>query len=507
MLSTTCSIMKSILLPQNFWEEAVRHTIYVLNRIPTKALKDDTPFEALKGRKPFLKHQKVFGCIAYAKVPPNHLTNLDDRSVKMVYLGVEERSKAYRQYDPIREETEWIDFTIDYNLIETSQSEITPLTTEEDLIGNNDQGYQNPITPVSPFTLVTPPTCFKDLNEVYERFPEVESNEMYLAQEEPHNYKEAAEDKKWIEAMQAEIDSINKNNTWKFTKLPDGHKEIGLKWVFMTKRDANGTIIKHKAHLVAKGYVQEHGRDFDEVFAPVAHIETVHLLLALAAHNGWEVHHLDVKSAFLHGKLKEEVYVSQPEGFVKTHDEGKVYKLSKALGDISIKQSGYITKMLKNAGIIDSNETKIPMNPGTLLTKTGDGKLVDATQYRILIGCLRNGRCKLTIYSDSSYGVKTEEGKCSTGMELWLKRLLSELTGWKEEKITLYVDNISTIAWMKSPVFHGRINPKCVDNEHIIVEHISGELQRVDILTKALARIKFTTMRELLGVQDLYVRD
>ena len=95
---------------------------------------------------------------------------------------------------------------------------------------------------------------------------------------------------------------------------------------------------------------------------------------------------------------------------------------------------------------------------------------------------------------------------------LWLKRLLSEITGWKEEKITLRVDNVSVIALMRNPVFHGRSKHidtryhfirECVENEDITVEHISGELQRADILTKALARIKFATMRELLGIQDL----
>ncbi|GJT15378.1 zinc finger, CCHC-type containing protein [Tanacetum coccineum] len=96
-------------------------------------------------------------------------------------------------------------------------------------------------------------------------------------------------------------------------------------------RDAEGKIIKYKARLVAKGYVQEQGIDFDEVFAPVARIETVRLILALAAYHGWQVHHLDVKSAFLHGDLKEEVYVTQPEGFVQQGNSGKVYKLIKAL--------------------------------------------------------------------------------------------------------------------------------------------------------------------------------
>nr|GEU93486.1 ribonuclease H-like domain, reverse transcriptase, RNA-dependent DNA polymerase [Tanacetum cinerariifolium] len=105
--------------------------------------------------------------------------------------------------------------------------------------------------------------------------------------------------------MKAELDSINRNNTWKLTTLPKGNKAICLKWVFKTKRDANGNIINHKARLVEKGYIQEHGIDFEEVFTPVARMETIRLLLAIAAKNKWEVHHLDIKSAFLHGDLKK----------------------------------------------------------------------------------------------------------------------------------------------------------------------------------------------------------
>ncbi|KAF0906653.1 hypothetical protein E2562_012232 [Oryza meyeriana var. granulata] len=87
------------------------------------------------------------------------------------------------------------------------------------------------------------------------------------------------------------------------------HRLIGLKWVYKVKKNAAGEAIKHKARLVAKGYVQQPGVDFDEVFAPVARIESVRLLLALAAQEGWPVHHMDVKSAFLNGELVEEVYV------------------------------------------------------------------------------------------------------------------------------------------------------------------------------------------------------
>ena len=131
--------------------------------------------------------------------------------------------------------------------------------------------------------------------------------------------------------MEAEMQSIEENKTWSHVDLPPGHKPIGLKWVFKVKRDEHGAIVKHKARLVAKGYVQHPGIDFTEVFAPVARLESVHVLLAVAAHEGWEVHHMDVKSTFLNGELQEEVYVVQPAGFVVEGAEHKVQKLKKAL--------------------------------------------------------------------------------------------------------------------------------------------------------------------------------
>lgn len=110
-------------------------------------------------------------------------------------------------------------------------------------------------------------------------------------------------------------------------------------------------VLKHlpyesqKQRLVAKGYVQEHGIDFEEVFAPVARLETIRLLVSLASANNWEIHHLDVKTAFLHGELNEEVYVSQPEGFEKEGEEEKVFKLSKALYGLRQAPRAWNTKL------------------------------------------------------------------------------------------------------------------------------------------------------------------
>ncbi|CAA7038770.1 unnamed protein product [Microthlaspi erraticum] len=127
-----------------------------------------------------------------------------------------------------------------------------------------------------------------------------------------------------------EIRFIMKNHTWVLVDLPAGAKVIGLKCIFKLKRNYDGSIHKHKVSLVAKGYAQQHGVDYDEVFSRVARLETIRLLISLAASRGWEIHHLDVKTAFLHGELQEVVYVTQPEGFEEKGCEGKFCKLNKA---------------------------------------------------------------------------------------------------------------------------------------------------------------------------------
>ena len=110
-----------------------------------------------------------------------------------------------------------------------------------------------------------------------------------------------------------------------------GHKAIGVKWVYMMKRNAKGEIKKYKTRLVAKGYSQRASVDYDEVFATVAFLETVRLITSLAAQHRWKIHQMDVQSAFLNGILEERVYIQQPLGYAIKGQEDKVFKLKKSL--------------------------------------------------------------------------------------------------------------------------------------------------------------------------------
>ena len=154
---------------------------------------------------------------------------------------------------------------------------------------------------------------------------------LLVSAEEPPTFTMAERDANWRRAMLEEMRAIEDNGTWELVDPPVGCRPIGLKWVYKVKRDERGAIVKYKARLVARGFVQREGIDFEEVFAPVARMESVRLLLAMAAAKDWRVHHLDVKSAFLNGKLAEMVFVKQAPGFTIKGTDHKVLKLRKAL--------------------------------------------------------------------------------------------------------------------------------------------------------------------------------
>ncbi|KAD0338797.1 hypothetical protein E3N88_44430 [Mikania micrantha] len=381
VMSTTRSILNAMKMPQEFWAEAVGHSIYVLNRLPTKALKDQTPYEALKGNKPRVYHLKVFGCVGYVKTPSHFTKKLDDRSTAMVPLGIEPGTKAYRMYDVegnrvvisrdvvFNETQSWdwnkhqaedhsyqADFVLHTNPEKgpsTSDSERqspedsspvrpqvgspaqrnSPLSAGEASSSTTGSIFSSPKStvagrgPMLPESATriygssdpsvaesetyddTPPQGTKSLHEIYE---------LLLTEGEPTSFKEAAGNREWEQAMETELASIEKNHTWELTDLPSGHRPIGLKWIYKIKRNASGDITR---------------------------METVRLILALAAQRGWNVHHLDVKTAFLHGELKEEVFVSQPEGYVKKGKERMVYKLSKALYGLKQASRAWNTKL------------------------------------------------------------------------------------------------------------------------------------------------------------------
>lgn len=391
LMEMTRSILKHMRVPNFLWGEAMRHSPYLLNRVATRSLIDKTPYEMFRSRKPNISHLRVFGCIGYAKTEAPNLKKLDDRSRVLVHLGTEPGSKAYRLYNPQtrkivvsrdvifdeakgwnwnqnNEESNKVgDFKIGFGVFgnrgiqeteqiggETGVEEINGENREteheetvetdhidsvsenmdaENIQRNGEESNNGEFLNVQPELrrserVTTKPKYLND----YVLLAEEEGERLLMSlDDEPRVFSEAKESKDWMRACEDEIHSISKNHTWDLIEPPQEARPIGLKWVFKLKRNSDGSINKHKARLVAKGYVQRYGIDYEDVFAPVARIETIRLLISLAAANGWEIHHLDVKTAFLYGELKETVYVTQPEGFIIQGSENKIYKLNKAL--------------------------------------------------------------------------------------------------------------------------------------------------------------------------------
>lgn len=195
---------------------------------------------------------------------------------------------------------------------------------------------------------------------------------------DPISYAAAVKSAKWREAMDSEIEAIKKNDTWELTELPTGGKKIGIKWVYKTKLNEHREVDKYKARLAAKGYTQQHGVDYGEVFAPVARLDTIRLVISLAAQKEWTIYQLDVKSAFMHGELNEEVFIEQPPGYEAKGNEQKVYKLKKALYGLKQALRAWYSRI--ESYFVREGFKKCPYEH-TLFIKTADGG-------KILIVCL-----------------------------------------------------------------------------------------------------------------------
>ncbi|KAM1099314.1 hypothetical protein TB2_005809 [Malus domestica] len=320
-------------MPYFLWAEAVHTFVYILNRCPTKALNNITPFEAYSGRKPGIAHLRVFGSLCYVHVPSEQRHKLEPKSLKGVFVGYATCEKGYRVFDPLskklflsrdivfEEEAVW-------NWEEDSRSTLL----------NTGSFIHNDISTESNDRMVLSPTS--PILSQSRRAPNCED---YESQSRSPILGESSSMSNAIERQNQAFDNTplkwrNLNDVLAQCNLcimdpekPTEKPVIGVKWVYKTKLNLDGSVLKNKARLVAKGYAQKPGLDYNETYAPVARLDTIRTLIALAAQKSWKLYQLDVKSAFLNGVLQEEVYVEQPEGFAVKDKEDKVYKLHKAL--------------------------------------------------------------------------------------------------------------------------------------------------------------------------------
>ncbi|CAL5347060.1 unnamed protein product [Camellia sinensis] len=618
--------------PKKFWAEAVNTVIFLLNRLPTKALQKKTPFEAWSGYKPELLNLKTFGCLCFSYIPQVKRDKLDKKVESGIFVGYSSISKAYRIYLP---QSNKIIVSRDVQLFELdnwSWENDKKLEIHEE----NDDVDDEPVRGT------------KSLSDIYQSCNEGGAKD------------------------------VEKNQTWELVNRPKHKKAIGVKWVYRTKLDPDGSVNKHKARLVVKGYAQMFGVDFSETFAPVARLDTIRMLLALAAQKGWVIHQMDQLEGFAFQgqeekvcRLKKALYGLKQAprswysridahlvnlGFEKSLSESTLYikkaddeilvvslyvddllvtgsskelidkfkeemkdvfemtdlgRMTFFLGmqvhqkqnEIFLCQHKYAKEILKKFNMQECKPTATPMNQKEKFCKEDGAEKVDERLYRSLIGCLmyltatrpdimhvvsllsRYMHCASEIhfqaakrilryvkgtidsgirfsqvknfnlhgYSDSDWAgcvddMRNTSGYCfsfgsgifswcskkqeviaqstaeaeyvaataAVNQALWIRKLMTDLHMEQQESTQIFVDNQAAISIASNPVFHGKTKHfkikfyllREVQREgEVQLIYCKTENQSVDILTKALPKIRYEFLRQKLGVCSSRVKE
>ncbi|GJX99312.1 retrotransposon protein, putative, ty1-copia subclass [Tanacetum coccineum] len=344
LLDMVRSMMSQTTLPKSFWDYALESAARILNMVPTKKV-DKTPYEIWHGQAPKLSYLKVWGCEALVK--RDTLTKpdkLEPRSFKCIFIGYPKETMGYSFYNPsenkvfVARNAEFFESNLidqeasgsleDLEIIQeedTNPSLDTSLNHEED-----DQEIDEPQSDINPIRRSTRTKRAPNRMCLYIDAEEHELGDLG----EPANYKAALldpESEKWLAAMNVEMQSMKDNDVWELVELPPNAKTVGHKWLFKKKTDMDGAVHTFKSRLVAKGFTQTYGVDYEETFSPVADIRAIRILIAIAAFYDYEIWQMDVKTAFLNGHLSEEVYMTQPEGFVNPKYPNHVCKLKRSI--------------------------------------------------------------------------------------------------------------------------------------------------------------------------------
>ncbi|GJU49777.1 retrovirus-related pol polyprotein from transposon TNT 1-94 [Tanacetum coccineum] len=588
------------------WAAAVVTACYTQNRSLIHTRHNKTPYELVHDNKPDLSFLQVFGTLCYPTNDSEALGKLQAKADIGIFVGYAPSRKGFLIYN---KRTHRIMETIHVTFDELLQSmapvhissgpelmSMMPGQFSSGLIPNqvtfcvlhfcSRMHHQKSLFTVSSWnkppvihhdvavgptikdTPITQATLHPLVNPVTGEPGSAQSSSGDVSIAEPNQANQPPTHlRKW--SKDHPLDTIVGNpsrlfdrlEVWELVPRPDYVMVIALKWIYKVKLDEYGDVLKNKARLVAKGYRQEEGIDFEESFALVARIEAIRIFIANAASKNMVIYQMDVKTAFLNGDMREEVFVSQPEGFEDPEHPTHIYRLKKAIyGGIFINQAKYALKILKKYGMDLTDLVDTPMVDRLKLDEDLKGILVDQTRFRGMVGSLmyltasrpnlypKDNAMALTAYADVdhagcqdtrrstsgsaqflgeklvSWSSKKQRSTAISTVEaeyiamsgccaqiLWMRSQLKDY-GFEFNKIPLYCDNKSAIALCCNNVQHSR--SKHIDIRHhfirVQVENRVVELyfmetnyQLADILTKALPRERFKFLIPRLGMKSM----
>lgn len=380
-------------VPHQLWVEAFFTAAFLINLLPSSVLTDKkSPYELLHKTRSLYTALRVFGCKCYPSLRPYMSNKLDPKSLACVFLGYNEKYKRYRCYYPptgkffisrhvLFDESSFPYMDLYSRLHQDSTSSLLnawraaylqpvsePAVSSEAAPEELPPQHVSQVTepmPVQAASPVPPPTP-PDVSDAESDLDdhEVQQNQQVAVEAmvhavhpmttrarvgivkpnpkyalltikdefaEPKFVKAALKHKGWTKSMGVEIDNMKESETFELVPPADDQNPLGSRWVYKTKRNADGTVLCLRSRLVAKGNEQEEGVDFIKTFSPVVRTATIRAVLHVAVTKKWALKQLDVQNAFLHGDLKETLYLSQPPGFVDSEKPDYVWKLKKAI--------------------------------------------------------------------------------------------------------------------------------------------------------------------------------
>ncbi|GJS92798.1 retrovirus-related pol polyprotein from transposon TNT 1-94 [Tanacetum coccineum] len=478
--------------PLFLWAKAVATACYTQNRSIIRLRHGKNPYELLHDRKPDLSYLYVFGALCYPTNDSENLGKLQAKSDIGIFIGYAPKKKAYCIYNRHTQkiiETIHVDFN-ELTAMASEQSSLEPTLHE-----------MTPATPTnvaSPLHAVEAPAPVKSTG----------TPSLILVDQDAPSPKELNE----FELLEV----------WELVSRPDKVMVITLKLIYKVKLDELGGILKNKARLVAHEYRQEEGIDFEESFALVARLEAIRIFLAFAAHMNMIVYQMDVKTTFLNGILREDVYVSQPDGFVDPNNPNHVYRLKKAL--YGLKQAPRAWYNLLSSFLLSQEFSKGMVNPTLFIGRGGKDILLDYKFHRVL-----EASFETKLESIKKYGIESCDPVDTLMME---KSKLDKDPQGKVVDPTHYRGMVGTLMYLTSSRPHlvyvvcmcARAIALCYNNVqysrskhidiryHFIKEQVENEVfelyfvrteyQLADIFTKDLGRERIEFLIDKLGMRS-----
>nr|GEW73995.1 retrovirus-related Pol polyprotein from transposon TNT 1-94 [Tanacetum cinerariifolium] len=404
-----------------------------------------------------------------------------------------------------------IDQDAPYPSISPSSSMLQSYSLHQGIAAEPHYMEDHPVAPVdnNPFVNVFAPEPHSealssgDISSTESTYKQLSTDALWclyssvLSKVEPKNFESAITEDCWFQAMQDEIHEFDRLQVWELVPQPDCVMIIALKWIYKVKLDEYGDVLKNKPRLVEKGYQEEEGIDFEDSFTAVARIEAIRIFIANATSKNMTIYQMDVKTAFLNGELKEEVYASQPEGIVDPDHPTYVYRLKKAL--YGLKQAPWAwyqaSPTKKHLEALKRDTRRSTSGSAQFL---GD-KLVSWSSKKQ----------KSTAVSTIEAEYIAMSGCCA--QILWMRSQLTDYS-FDFNKIPLYCDNRSVIALCCNNIQHSR--SKHIDIHHHFIQDqvergvvelyfVTTDYQLTDIFTKALPRQRFEFILPRLGMKSM----